>query len=90
MEQTCNWDGCTTKIQVDTSIEDRQSFFTVVGWCEVHHEAFRIYTDMEKKFCKKRKIDWPIGSLSYKKHKKDLNKIHKMAGKQAELELQHG
>lgn len=83
-ERTCHWSGCKTIIQVDTSIESKQTLFTVAGWCDVHSKAFNIYTELEKQFCKDFKIDWPIGSLSYKKHKKALNVLHKQAGKMAE------
>lgn len=82
--KTCHWDKCKTKIQVDTSIEERQSFFTVVGWCPVHQEAFKIFHDLEKKFAKENNIDWPIGSLSYKKHKKALHELYKLSGQRAE------
>jgi len=82
--QTCFWDNCKTKIKVDTSIEDRQSFFSVVGWCSVHQEAYNIYHNLEKAYAKKHKIDWPIGSLSYKKHKKALDQLYELAGHRAE------
>lgn len=84
-EQTCHWTGCKTIIQVDTSLEERQTLFTVAGWCDVHHKAFGIFTELEKKFCKDNKIDWPPGSLSYKKYKKQFHKLHKEAGKKAEV-----
>lgn len=82
-ERTCHWKGCTTKIQVNTSME-KNSLFIVAGWCTIHENAFRIATDMEQQFCKDNKIDWPFGSLSSRKYKKDINKIHNAAGKQAE------
>ena len=84
--KTCHWRGCSTKIEVDTSIESKQSLFTVVGWCDVHQKAFSIYTELEKKFAKDHHVDWPIGSLSYKKHKNALGQLHVLAGHRAEEE----
>ena len=81
--KTCHWEGCKNKIELDTSLE-KHTMFIVVGWCPIHHEAFRIYTDLEKKFAREHHFDWPIGSLSYKKHKKALNQLHELAGHRAE------
>ena len=83
-KRICHWNGCKTKIEVDTSIEERFSIFNVVGWCKVHQEAFRIYYDLEKKYAKKHHIKLPIGPLSYKKHKKDLHQLRKLAEHRAE------
>ena len=86
----CNWKGCKTKIELDTSMESKSSFFTVVGWCDVHQEAFRIYTKLEKKFCEEKDLDWPIGSLTYKQNKKALHQLHILSGHRAEQAHRHG
>ena len=78
-QMTCHWKYCRTKIKVDNSIEKRQSFFTVVGFCPLHHEALKIATKLDQKFCKRNNIDWPIGSLSYKKHQKAFTELRDLA-----------
>jgi hypothetical protein len=68
---------------VDDSIEKRQTLFVVAGFCKTHIKAFSIYTKLEKEFCEENKIDWPVGSLSYKKHQSSFNKLHHLAGQLA-------
>jgi len=86
-ERTCSWPKCKTKIDVDTSIENRTNFFVVGGWCDLHHKAYAISTAMEKVFCTKMNIDWPVGSLNYKKYKKELHALMAKAVWKAEAEI---
>ena len=85
-KRTCIWKGCKIKIELDTSIEKRQSLFTVAGWCPLHSKAYRIYHELEKKYCKEHKIEHPIGSLSYQKHKKALHQLYELAEHRAKQE----
>jgi hypothetical protein len=87
-KRICIWQGCKTRIDLDVSIESRQSLFVVAGWCELHKKAYSIYREMEEKYCKEHYIENPIGSLSYKKHKKALHQLFELAEYRAKhLEL---
>lgn len=88
-ERTCAWKYCRTKIEVDTSIEDRCSMFVVSGWCKVHQKAYQIYHDLEKKFCKKARINWPPGSKAYRENKEAFDQLHDLAGHRAKEEAKH-
>ena len=87
MKQKCHWEKCKTKIEVKQMSDN--PMFQTVGWCEVHQLAFRIYHDLEKKYCKDHKLSWPVGSLTYKNHKKAFNGLHDLAGHRAEQEIKY-
>lgn len=88
-KRTCHWKGCKTKIELDTSIESRQTLFTVCGFCKLHHEALKIATELDQKFCKDHKISWPIGSLSYQKYKKQFTQLRELAEHRAKEKLKY-
>ena len=85
----CIWKGCRTKIELDTSIESRQTLFTVAGWCKVHQLAYSIYLEMEKKYCKDKKLEWPLGSISYQKHENALHQLHDLAEHRAKEKIKY-
>lgn len=83
---TCIWKGCHKTIQVDNHIE-KTTPFTVCGWCDLHHEAYRIYRNLELKFMKRNRIDY-MTSTDFKKHKKALNQLNELAVIRAKTTLE--
>ena len=75
--KTCYWKGCKTKIEVDTHLE-HNSLFVVVGWCQLHQKAYRIYHDLERKYMQKNRISY-MTEKEYNKHKKALQGLHELS-----------
>ena len=85
----CFWKGCKTKIQVDTSIESDMSFVTVEGWCDVHKLAYSIFHELEREFCKRKRISFPPNSVTYPIHKIALHELNELAEYRAKEKIKH-
>jgi hypothetical protein len=90
-QKRCCWKNCKNLTQVDTTLENSSIGKTwglsVLGHCELHKLASRIYHDLERKFMKKHNITY-MTSLQYNKHKKALDDLRKLAEHKAKTTLE--
>lgn len=84
VKQTCYWKGCKEIIEVEQL--SNNSLFVTVGWCSIHKDAFHRYYKMEKSYCKRNRLCFPVTSKTYQQHKKAFNQLHDLAEKQAKRE----